>query len=104
MKTRKIELTKDQIDTLVCQDEKILRVKFEKDLASIRKKYEFIEIDIQQAPRVKQTEKTKLTDEVFKQYLSEGLTAKKIAELTGYNEAYIYKLRKRIQSENVTQL
>lgn len=61
----KIELTKEQVDKLVSQDEKILRAKFEKDLASIRKKHEFIEIDIQQAPRVKQTEKTKLTDELF---------------------------------------
>lgn len=41
MKT-KIELTKEQVDKLVSQDEKILKAKFEKDLASIRKKYEFI--------------------------------------------------------------
>jgi hypothetical protein len=104
MKTRRIELTKDQIDTLVCQDEKILRLKFEKDLASIRKKYEFVEIDIHQAPRMKQVGKTKLTDELFKQYLSQGMNVKSIAELTKYNEAYVYKIRKRIQSENLTQL
>lgn len=61
-------------------------------------------IDIQQAPRAKQPVKTNLNDELLKQYLSEGLTTKKIAELTEYNEAYIYNLRKRIQSENVTQI
>ena len=47
---------------------------------------------------MKQTEKTKLKDEVFKQYLSEGMRVKEIAELTGYNEGYIYKMKKHILS------
>jgi len=94
----KIELTKEQVDKLVAVEEKHLRIKFEKDLASIRKKYEFVEIDIQQTPKMKQTEKTKLKDEVFKQYLSEGMKVKEIAELTGYNEGYIYKMKKHILS------
>jgi hypothetical protein len=52
MKTR-IELTKKQVDKLVSQDDKILRAKFERDLALIRKKFEFIEIDIHQASHLK---------------------------------------------------
>ena len=99
MKT-KIKLNQDQVDQIVEQDEKILRAKFEKDLASLRKKYEFIEIDIQQAPRVKQTEKTKLTDEVFKQYLSEKKSLREICSITGYNQGYIYKIHKRILAES----
>jgi len=40
--------------------------------------------------------KKKLRDKLFKQYLSKALKAKKIAELTGYNEGYTYKMQKRI--------
>lgn len=94
MKT-KLVLTKEQVDLLAGVEEKILRAKFEKDLISIRKKYESIEVDVQ-API---NEKIKLTDEQFNQYLEQGFGAKKISELSGYNEAYIYKMKKRILSE-----
>jgi hypothetical protein len=100
MKT-KIELTEDQISKLMSIEEKQLRAKFEKDLASIRKKYEFIEIDIQQDPRQNQTEKTKLTDELFNQYLSQGLSVKEISINSGYNIAYVHKLRKRLLDEKL---
>jgi hypothetical protein len=95
MKT-KIELTKEQVDKLVAVEEKQLRVKLEKDLASLRKKYEFVELEIQ-VPTI-QSEKTKLTDEIFNKYLSEGKNVKEIAVITGYNEGYIYKMKKRILS------
>ena len=97
MKT-KIELTKDQIDLLVKTEQEQLRIKFEKDLSAIRKKYEFVVIDMKsvQAP-AKQTKKSKLTDEVFDDYFNiQKLSVKKISELTGYNEGYIYKIRKRL--------
>ncbi len=97
----KIELTESQVNLLVATEEKQLRAKFEKDLASIRKKYEFIEIDIQQDPKLKQSEKTKLTDELFNQYLSQGLSAKEISINSGYNLAYVHKLRKRLLDEKL---
>ena len=96
MKT-KIKLTKEQVNLLVGAEEKILRAKFEKDLVGIRKKYEFVEIDIQ--TQIKQDKKSKLTDEIFNKYLNEGMTVKEIGEITGYNEGYIYKIQKRILTE-----
>ena len=103
MKT-KIVLTKEQVDKLVETETKALQVKFDREIASIRKKYEFIEIDIQQAPREKQSEKTKITPELFNRYMVEGRKLKEIASETGYNEAYIHKLKKKFQTENLTQL
>ena len=103
MKT-KIALTKEQVDKLVKAETKALQVKFDREITSIRKKYEFIEIDIQQAPKEKQSEKTKITPELFNRYLDEGLKLKEIASATGYNEAYIHKLKKKYQAEKVTQL
>lgn len=104
MKT-KIGLTKEQVDQIISAEEKQLRAKFEKDLASIRRKYEFIEIDLNQnVPKVKQTEKVKITPELFNCYMIEGLKLKEIASKTGYNEAYIHKLKKKFQTENLTQL
>ena len=101
MKVR-IALTESQVNLLVATEEKQLRAKFEKDLAAIRKKYEFIEIDIQQDySKLKQTEKTKLTDELFNQYLSQGLSAKEISINSGYNIAYVHKLRKRLLDEKL---
>ena len=94
MKT-KIVLTKDQIDLLVSTEEKLLRVKFEKDLASLRKKYEMAEIEVNFNAPVAKTEKSKLTDELFKQYISDGLTLNEIADKTGYNKAYLYKFQKK---------
>lgn len=91
----KLVLTKEQVDLLAGIEEKILRAKFEKDLASIRKKYEFVEVDVQALTN----EKTKLTDEQFNQYLEQGFGVRKIAELSGCNEAYIYKMKKRILLE-----
>ena len=98
MKT-KIELTKEQVDQIISTEEKQLRVKFEKDLASIRKKYEYIEIDLnhQIVPNVKQPEKTKITPELFNRYMSEGREVNEIASETGYNESYIKKLAKKFQ-------
>ena len=46
MKT-KLELTKDQVNFLVSKEEQLLKAKFENDLKQLRKKYEFVEIDIQ---------------------------------------------------------
>jgi hypothetical protein len=93
----KLVLTKEQVDLLAGVEEKILRAKFEKDLISIRKKYECVEIDLQ--TQIKQEKKSKLTDEIFNKYLSEGMTVKEIGEITGYNEGYIYKIQKRILTE-----
>jgi DNA-directed RNA polymerase specialized sigma subunit len=94
----KIELTEAQISKLVATEEKQLRVKFEKDLAAIRKKYEFVEIDINETSVAKQSQKReKLTDELFTQYWNEGLSAKEIAEITGYHEGYVYRIKKRLQ-------
>ncbi|MEI7525875.1 MAG: hypothetical protein WCJ95_16145 [Mariniphaga sp.] len=100
MKAR-IELTESQVNLPVATDEKQLRSKFEKDLASIRKKYEFIKIDTQQDSRQKQTEMTKLTDELFNQCLSQGLSAKEISINSGYNIAYVHKIRKRLIDEKL---
>ena len=47
----------------------------------------------------KQSAKSKLTDELFNKYWSDGKKIKEIAELTGYNEGYIYKIKKRILSQ-----
>ncbi|MBL7968452.1 MAG: hypothetical protein JNK09_15715 [Prolixibacteraceae bacterium] len=93
----KVELTKEQIDKLVAVEEKRLRTKFEKDLAAIRKKYEVVEVDFKTPSR--QTKKSKLTEEQFKQYLSDGLTIAEIAEKCEYNIGYLYKLRKQVLSQ-----
>ena len=95
MKTR-IELTTLQIDKLVAADEKQLRAKFEKDLATIRKKYEYLEIEIEAPAKTAKSEKIKLTDELFIQYWNEGKKVKEIAEFFNYNEAYVYKIKKRL--------
>lgn len=96
MKT-KIKLTKEQIEMLIEKDEKILREKFEKDISLLKRKYEFVEIDLN-AP-VKQPQKEKITDETFVQYFNQNMSAKSIASLTGYNEGYIYRIRKRLLIE-----
>lgn len=97
MKT-KIVLTKEQVDQLVATQEKQLKAKFERDLIMLRKKYEVaeIEVDFMNTPFTK-TEKLKLTDELFKQYIDEGLTINEIADKTGYNKAYLYKYQKRMK-------
>jgi len=78
-----------------------LRVKFEKDLASIRKKYESIEIDLNQiVPKAKESVKQKITPELFDQYIAEGRNLNEIASETGYNESYIKKLVKKFQRKN----
>jgi hypothetical protein len=74
----------------VATDEKQLRAKLERDLATIMKKYEVVEIDFKDP--VEQTKKSKLTDELFNQYWSQGLSVKEIAELSNYNQGYIYKI------------
>lgn len=71
--------------------------KFENDLKQLRKKYEFVEIDIQTP--VQRTKKSKITDELFKSYWEKGMKIKEIAELTGYNSAYLSKMKKRIITE-----
>ena len=101
MKTR-IELTEDQITKLMASEEKQLRAKFEKDLAALRRKFQFAEIEINTLVE-KQTEKLKLTAELFKKYVSENKTISQIAEETHLNRAYIYKLAKKYQTESLTQ-
>ena len=97
MKTR-IDLTKEQVDQLISSEEKQLRAKFEKDLASIRKKYGSIEIDLNQiVPKEKQSVKQKITPELFNQFIVEGKEMNEIASETGYNESYIKKLAKKFQ-------
>lgn len=92
------ELTREQIDQLISAEEKQLRAKFEKDLASVRKKYEFVEIDLNQiVAKQKQSVKQKITPELFDQYLAEGRNLNEIASETGYNESYIKKLFKKFQ-------
>ena len=99
MKT-KIVLTKDQVDLLVSTEEKQLRAKFEKDLASLRKKYEVAEIEVNFKAPVSKTEKSKLTDEQFLDYLNvQKLTPKEIANLTGYNLSYLLKKRKLLHTD-----
>lgn len=98
MKT-KIALTKEQVDKLVEAETKALQVKFDRDVASLRKKYEVVEIEIDSTATVKQTKKSKLTDELFNEYLSKGMSVKEIAELSGFNEGYVYKIKKRVLAE-----
>ncbi len=99
MKTQ-IDLTKEQVDQLISSEEKQLRAKFEKDLASIRKKYGSIEIDLNQiVPKEKQSVKQKITPELFDQFIAEGKEMKEIAAKTGYNESYIKKLKKKFQQK-----
>lgn len=94
MKT-KIKLTKEQVDLLVKEQEKILKAKYEKDLEAVRKKFEFFEIEISSETKSK---KPKLTDEHLKQYQKENLTAKQISEITNFNVGYIYKRLKQLSS------
>jgi YesN/AraC family two-component response regulator len=101
MKT-KIELTEEQISKLMATEEKQLRAKFDKDLAALRKKFQFAEVEFKTAG-VKQIEKSKLTEELFKKYLSENKTLSQIAEETHYNRAYLYKLAKKYQTENLSE-
>ncbi len=92
----KLELTKAQVDQLVKIEEDQLMVKFEKDLASIRKKYEIVEIDLDVQSPTRKTKKVKLTDDIFKSYIEKGMKISEIAEKTGYNVAYLGKMKKRI--------
>jgi len=103
MKT-KIELTPAQVALLTSAEEKQLRAKFEKDLAAIRKKYEFLEIEIEAPVKTAKTERIKLTDELFIKYLSEGKKVAELAQLFNYNLAYLYKMKKRlIPDEKIKQ-
>ncbi len=95
MKT-KIELTPAQVAMLTSAEEKQLRAKFDKDLALIKNKYQYLEIDIKTPGKIERTEKMKLTDELFNQYWSEGKKVKEISKLTGYNEGYVYRIKKRL--------
>ena len=99
MKTKiEIELTREQIDQLISAEEKQLRAKFDKDMASIRKKYEFVEIDLMQiVPKQKLSVKQKITPELFNQFIVEGKEMNEIVSETGYNESYIKKLAKKFQ-------
>lgn len=95
MKT-KIELTPEQRDLLCGQEEKQLRAKFERDLAALKKKYAFLEIEIESE---NQSEKIKLTDEMFLDYFNnQKMSIAQISELTKYNKAYLYK-KKRLLAE-----
>jgi len=95
MKT-KIELTPEQRDLLCGHEERQLRAKFEKDLATLKKKYAFFEVEI--APD--QTEKIKLTDAMFLDYFNiQKMSITQISELTKYNKAYLYKIKKRALAE-----
>lgn len=78
----KLELTKEQVDQLVAVEEKQLKEKFEKDIASIRMKYQIVEIDLDVQYPTRKTKKVKLTDEVFKFYIEKGMTISDIADLT----------------------
>lgn len=98
MKT-KLELTKEQINQLVAAEEKVLKTKFENDLKLLRTKYQFIEIDSTQVSPVKRTKKVKMTDELFKSYWEKGLDIKQIQEASGYNGAYLNKIKKRVITE-----
>jgi len=95
MKT-KIELTPTQVAMLTSAEEKQLRAKFEKDLAVIKKKYQYLEIDIETPGKIERIDKIKLTDELFNQYWSEGKKVKEISQLSGYNEGYVYRIKKRL--------
>lgn len=92
----KITLTKEQVNQLVEIEEKQLRAKFEKDLESIRKKYEIVEIDLNVQTDVRKTKKSKLTDEDFKKHLDNKKTLQEIADITNYNLAYLRKRKKQL--------
>jgi len=99
MKT-KIALTDDQVTRLVENETKALRVKFEREVAALRKKYEVVEIEVDFVATGNKTEKSKLTDEQFLDYLNvQKLTPKEIANLTGYNLSYLLKKRKLLHPE-----
>jgi len=96
MKT-KIILTPEQQEQLCGHEEKMLRSKFEKELAAIKGKYAFIEIEIQSEIK---TEKVKLTDEMFLDYWNnQKLDLNQISASTKYNKAYLYKIKKRLIAE-----
>ena len=90
----KIALTQEQVNQLVEIEEKQLRTQFEKDLAAIRKKYEVVEIDLDNQSQVRKSKKSKLTDEEFKKYLNKNMSISEVAELTGYNASYLNKRKK----------
>lgn len=96
MKT-KIELTPEQRDLLCGHEERQLRAKFEKDLAALKKKYVFLEIEVQSDVK---TEKVKLTDEMFLDlWNNKKMDLSAIQLHTGYNKAYLYRIKKRCLSE-----
>ena len=96
----KIKLTSEQVEMLIAREEKMLRDKFEKDLSQLKRKYETVEIDFNES--VKPGKKEKISDETFLKYLNQKMSVKKIAEITGYNEGYIYRIKKRLVPENTT--
>lgn len=98
MKT-KITLTKEQVDKLVEAETKALQIKFDRDVASLRKRYEVVEIEIDGNAHLNKIEKEKFTDEDFIKLINEGKEISEIASITKYNKAYIYKIRKRILSK-----
>ena len=53
MKT-KIVLTKEQVDKLVENETKALQVKFDREISSLRKKYEVVEVEINNLVPLKQ--------------------------------------------------
>lgn len=96
MKT-KIELTPAQRDLLCGHEERQLRAKFERDLAAIKKKYAFLEVEIESEMK---TEKVKLTDEMFLDFWNNKKMDLSAIQLhTGYNKAYLYKIKKRLIAE-----
>lgn len=98
----KIKLTSEQVEMLIAREEKMLRDKFEKDLAQLKRKYETVEIDFNES--VKPGKKEKISDETFLKFFNQKMSIKKIVELTGYNEGYIYRIKKRLLSkENKTE-
>ncbi|HAQ17782.1 MAG TPA: hypothetical protein DCR40_00955 [Prolixibacteraceae bacterium] len=96
MKT-KIELTPEQRDLLCGHEERQLRAKFDRDLAALKKKYTFFEIEVQSEVK---TEKVKLTDEMFLDlWNNKQMQLTDIQLYTGYNKAYLYKVKKRLIAE-----
>ena len=90
----KLKLTKEQVDILVKHETDLLKLEFEKKVVQLKKKYEFVEVDIHTDR--KQNQRKRLTDEALKTYLKEGKSIKEVAELTGYNRSYLSKRKKQI--------
>ncbi len=101
----KIKLTEEQINSLIEGERELLQKKFDRDVEQLRKqldnemellkkKYSSIDINIDIEEKSKGVKK-KMDENEWKEMFSKGMKNKEIANITGYNAAYISILRKK---------